>query len=126
MNPIFDKHCKNFKEHWKDARFDRLKDGSFMVHIPVIELPPGWNNTQTSVYFQIPVGYPVSKPDCFWTDLDLRLKGGAIPMNCAPNHPSPDGVQRLWFSWHTARWNPNSDNLLTYVHVILNRFKEAR
>jgi hypothetical protein len=73
------------------------------------------------IKFIAPVGYPLSRPDCFWADVDLRLTSGSMPQNSA-NNPIPHRVENhLWFSWHLASWNPNSDNLLTYLNVIKRR-----
>jgi hypothetical protein len=101
-------------------------DGSYLITIPNVELPEGWNVKSTTVRFIAPVGYPHSKPDCFWTDPNLRLVGGLNPQNTGPN-PLPNGPNpQLWFSWHTQRWSPNFDSLLTYLRVIKNRFLQLR
>jgi hypothetical protein len=103
-----------------------LPNGSYLVTVPNVILPEGWTFNTTTVRFLAPVGFPASRPDCFWADLDLRLKGGCMPQNTSqnplPNEPSP----LLWFSWHLQKWDPNSDSLLTYLRVIENRFLELR
>jgi hypothetical protein len=101
-------------------------DGSYLITVPNVELPEGWNVKSTTVRFIAPVGYPQSKPDCFWTDPNLRLVGGLNPQNTGPN-PLPNGPNpQLWFSWHTLRWSPNFDSLLTYLRVIKHRFLQVR
>lgn len=101
-------------------------DGSYLVTVPNVVLPEGWTPNTTTVRFIAPVGFPASRPDCFWTDATLRLNGGRNPQNTGqnqlPNGPSP----LLWFSWHLQKWNPNSDSLMTYLRVIENRFLELR
>jgi Prokaryotic E2 family E len=108
------------------AGWKQVGDGSHVITIPDVELPEGWNAKKTTVRFLAPVGYPVSKPDCFWADPTLRLNSGAIPANTGQNH-LPDGSSpQLWFSWHVQRWSPNFDTLLTYFRTIKNRFREVR
>jgi hypothetical protein len=108
------------------ATWKQVGDGSLVITIPDVELPDGWNAKKTTVRFVAPVGYPVSRPDCFWADPTLRLTSGAVPANTGQN-PLPDGPSsQLWFSWHVQRWSPNHDTLLTYFRAIKNRFREAR
>jgi hypothetical protein len=108
------------------ATWKQIGDGSQAITIPDVELPEGWSAEKTTVRFIVPVGYPVSRPDCFWADPSLRLKSGAVPANTGQNN-LPDGPNpQLWFSWHVQRWSPNHDTLLTYFRAIKNRFREAR
>jgi hypothetical protein len=103
------------------ANGEQRPDGSYIVTVPNIGLPAGWNKDSVTVTFVAPVGYPSAKPDCFWTDADLRLANGTSPKNTG-NQISPSGNEpKLWFSWHTTAWDPNRDNLLSYVRVILDR-----
>jgi hypothetical protein len=102
------------------ATLQKLPDGSYLVTVP-LPLPEGWSKTTTQVRFIAPVGYPLSRPDCFWADNDLRLKNGQTPKNTSGNPIPHVGGGYLWFSWHVSSWNPNSDNLLTYLYVIKRR-----
>lgn len=94
-------------------------------------LPPGWNKTATSVLVLIPPGYPVTPPDNFYADNDLRLSGGS-----QPGSTSLDSMQlgRPWlqFSYHVeaADWRPHSDvlqghNLPTFLDGVARRLGEA-
>jgi len=108
------------------ATWKLVGDGSHLITISDVDLPEGWNTSKTTVRFIAPVGYPVSRPDCFWADPNLRLKSGAVPANTGQNN-LPDGSSpQLWFSWHVQRWSPNHDTLLTYFRAIKTRFREAR
>ena len=101
-------------------------DGSCLVTVPNVLLPAGWTPNTVTVRFIAPVGFPTAKPDCFWTDFNLRLDGGRMPQNSGPN-PLPNGPNPLlWFSWHLQKWDPNTDSLLTYLRVIENRFLELK
>jgi hypothetical protein len=114
------------KSYYSDAALHPVGDGSFIVSIPRITLPSGWSKSQTEIRFVAPVGYPFSRPDCFWTDSDLRLANGNPPQNSGPN-PTPEALRGyLWFSWHLSAWDPNSDNLLTYLNVIKKRFTQVQ
>lgn len=114
------------KEKCVSATLSRNGDGSYVVTIPNYPLPPGWNRSQTTIYFIVPVGYPMAQPDCFWSDPGLFLLSGAVPQNIGNNAAPglPNNLQ--WFSWHPQSWSPNSDSLRSYVGVIQKRFKELR
>lgn len=105
-----------------DADVRSRGDGTSLVVVPAVELPAGWNQTETGIAFLIPVGFPMAQPDCFWADGSLRLAGDGMP-HASNISPVPGEAEpRLWFSWHLATWNPVTDSLLTYVRVIRNRF----
>lgn len=108
------------------ATLEGLPDGSHLITVPSIDLPTGWSKNQVSVKFIAPVGYPLARPDCFWTDADLKLANGAQPQNTGPNAIPHVSTPHLWFSWHVSSWNPNNDNLLTYLYVIKRRLQDPR
>lgn len=125
MNPIIDVQFAEIKKLYKDSTMQNLPGGSFLVQVPEVTLPDGWNQNKTTIWFVIPVGYPIAKPDCFWVDRDLRLKNGTMPINTS-HTPMPSGTIELWFSWHSTKWNPNTDDLLTYMHMAKMRLRELR
>lgn len=109
-----------------NAKLDRLPDGSHVISISDFQLPEGWSKKTIELKFVAPVGFPFAPPDCFWTDPDLRLAGGGVPQSTGAN-PLPHSTSpHLWFSWHVSTWNPNVDNLLTFLHVIEQRLRSVR
>jgi len=115
---------------YSGASMSTAPDGTLLVIVPGVIVPPGWSRQSTEVRFTIPAGYPYAVPDCFWTDGDLRLATGQIPQNAQPGQvtPAQSDPSLLWFSWHiTANtWNPAASDLMTYVKVIRNRFEVAQ
>jgi hypothetical protein len=114
------------RDRYCGASLTRNGSGTAVVTVPNVELPTGWNKPRTTVYFIVPNGYPMAKPDCFWADADLRLASGAMPANTGGNAGEGVPPGSLWFSWHANTWNPNKDALVTYMGMILGRLKEAR
>jgi len=93
-------------------------------------LAPGWNKSETTVLVLIPPGYPVTPPDNFYADHDLRLAGGTLPSNTSPDQSS---LGRTWllFSYHVEAgdWRPHSEplrghNLLTFLDGVTRRLRE--
>jgi E2/UBC family protein E len=101
----------------------KLSDGTTVVAASM-RLPAGWNRDQVTVEFVLPIPYPNAQPDCFYTDADLRLVGGAMPTNSGQQ--MLESEPRLWFSWHLAAWTPGVDNIHTYLRFIESRFRDAR
>jgi len=101
-------------------------NGEDVIKLCELKLPAGWSAPVTDVYFVVPMGYPIARPDAFWGDPSLRLVSGAPPMNVGTKeHPGvPNGLR--WYSWHANSWNPNRDNLVTFLGQIRKRFKEIR
>lgn len=92
-------------------------------------LPPGWNKSETALLVLIPPGYPVTPPDNFFVDPDLRLGNGVMPGNA--NLETQTGRQWLRFSYHveSGDWQPHSDpakghNLLTFLQGVAERLAE--
>ena len=93
-----------------------------------------YNKPSTNVLLRIPRSYPDSGLDMFWTDPDLVLTNGAVPNGAQlmEQYPSldtlPEFAGKQWrrFSWHPqfgpARWNPNLDNLVSYLEFVRKRF----
>jgi hypothetical protein len=125
MTPI-EQQFEVLRSYATQATLQRLPDGSHLITVPAYELPDGWSKPSVAVKFIAPVGFPLARPDCFWTDADLRLKTGVAPMNTGPNQLPHSAGPHLWFSWHVASWNPNNDNLLTYLYVIKRRLHDPR
>jgi hypothetical protein len=108
------------------AECQRLGDGSYLIIVRGVELPDGWSKRIVEVRFIAPVGYPFGKPDCFWTDGDLRLANGTPPTNTNSNPIPHIGGGYLWFSWHVSSWDSNVDSLLTYFYVIKRRLWDPK
>ena len=123
---VIDRQIEELASKFPGTTCVQSGDGSYLITVPNVELPAGWNAKSTTVRFLVPVGFPVSQPDCFWTDPNLKLDRERVPQNTGPN-PLPNGPSPLlWFSWHVQKWSPNSDSLLSYFRVIQRRFLDPR
>lgn len=124
MGPV-DIHVDRLREREPDLHVEALPDGSRVISIPAVPLPPGWNKPQTAVHLVAPPGYPFAQPDCFWTEQDLRLSTGALPQNANLTNPIPHlGTPMLWFSWHLQVWNAARDDLTTWLTVVRQRLAQ--
>ncbi|MFZ5480846.1 MAG: E2/UBC family protein [Myxococcota bacterium] len=116
----------SLREAHSGAEARALPSGAFLVSVPNVRLPDGWNRQATTVWFIAPPGYPFARPDCFWVEPGLRLSNGAMPQNANDTPIPEDGRAATWFSWHVQQWNANRDTLLTYLRVIESRLRPAR
>ncbi len=122
---VFEQHLKLLTDRYGPVETVNRPDGTKLIKL-TLPVPSGWNKSSSTIWFVVPVGYPAAKPDCFWADNDLRLTSGGQPANSSYGNNSHGAQPGLWFSWHVGPWNPNRDDLITYVHVIENRLQEAR
>jgi E2/UBC family protein E len=108
------------------ARLRHRPDGTAVVVVPEVRLPTGWSRRTTCVRWLLSPAYPAAQPDCFCTDPDLRIEGGAIPRNAFLQ--VLDGEAVLWFSWHLqgAAWRPGRDDVLKYLRFVEQRFTDVR
>jgi E2/UBC family protein E len=105
------------------ASISTQPDGTSIVHLPSISIPPGWNKPSTELWFILPAAYPAAQPDSFYAENELRLANGELPKNA--NIQQLSGIDRLWFSWHLAGWNPNRDSVLTFARFATARLSDA-
>jgi len=130
MGPI-DEQFEAIRELYQGATIGPLAGGSWLVRIPDVPLPAGWNRPMCTVLFVVPAGYPVSGLDCFWVEsAGFRLANGGTPQASNDANPIPGAETPLnatWFSWHLqVPWRPGIDTLRTYFAVIMARLDPAR
>lgn len=126
MGPI-DVQLQRLKERYPDASWREAPGIGHVITLPQFTLPPGWNKQTCQICFIAPQGYPYAKPDCFWTDQDLRLMSPpGMPQNTGNSAGAPDLSGMLWFSWHTDHWNASRDDLLSWVASIRDRLSRLR
>lgn len=119
---VLDEQLATLREMFPQASMENAEGGAVLITVPDVPLPPGWNQTATTVRFLAPAGYPMARPDCFWTDPSVRLASGGMPQNGGLNSIPGRTDQHMWFSWHLQAWNPLSDSLVTFLRVIQTRF----
>jgi hypothetical protein len=120
---IFDEQFIELKKSYPNTEARNDGTGAMNITVPNLDLPDGWSKRQANLYFKVPVGYPVSRPDCFWVDPDIRLANGNMPKNSNMQPLPPEQTPKLWFSWHAEQWQPSRDSLKTYIQIMLNRLK---
>ncbi|MER8916334.1 hypothetical protein NKI32_21175 [Mesorhizobium sp. M0761] len=123
---ILARHFEDFNKRYPYATLEEQAGGTAVVSLPAVRLPPGWNKAAVDVKFVVPGGYPQAAPDCFWTEPALALAHGGAPQNTGQQATPGIPSEWLWFSWHPSTWQPNSDNLHTYLNVIRRRLGEAK
>ncbi len=106
-----------------EARLE-ASDGNRVLVIPNFALPAGWNREVVTLRVLVPRGFPHVKPDCFFTEADLRLVSGAEPGSS--NTQAVLGGQYRWFSWHLAAWDAVTGTLMQYVRFCQQRLREVR
>ena len=101
-------------------------DTQWLISVSRVPLPVGWSAGTTTVHFLVPAGYPHANPDCFYTDVTLRLASGALPQNAQILEVAGLG-ETLWFSYHLQRpWKPGRDRLTTWMATIIGRLRDIR
>lgn len=112
------------RERYHGASLIPQPDGSKVLEVPGVPLPPGWSLERTSVWVVVPIGYPQVQPDCFYAPNELALAGGSAPAS--------SGIQQLldrpmrWFSWHLQAWDPLRDGLAQFLRFVERRLADPR
>jgi hypothetical protein len=112
------------RQRFEGASLVLQPDGTRVLEVPNVPLPPGWSVDRTPVWVLVPIGYPQVQPDCFYASADLALANGAAPAS--------SGIQQLlgrplrWFSWHVQAWDPLHDGLSQFVRFVERRLADPR
>lgn len=121
---VLSQQIAGLRQRFPEAHIEPTSEGLRVLVVPGVVLPSGWNRKAVTLRVQIPTGYPHVKPDCFYTDPDLRLSNGSTPMNGGMQ--TVFGAQYWWFSWHINTWDPSSGSLDQFVRVCERRLKDLR
>ncbi len=84
--------------------------GEVRVYFRGFELPPAYTPRVTDLLIRLPLGYPQSNPDMFWTRPDVLLGGRGYPNRADYHDPTADNWQR--WSRH-SKWRSGIDSLRT-------------
>jgi hypothetical protein len=97
--------------------------------IPRWSLVAGWNMAETALLVLIPPSYPVTPPDNFFVNAELKLSGGGAPGNASVVEQL--GGRWLQFSYHVepGDWKPHAEpekghNLLAFLQGAKKRLQE--
>ncbi|RTM15380.1 MAG: hypothetical protein EKK33_02115 [Bradyrhizobiaceae bacterium] len=130
LSQVTQQQFQRVQERYPAAALRELPSGAALVSIPNVPLPAGWSAVRTSVHFLVPIGYPGPSPDCFWADRDLLLASGGVPQASNVTEIPEASIVGRWFSWHVVEaqnnWNPNRDDLMTYVSIVLDRLRRPQ
>lgn len=114
-----------------------VKEEETVIDLVIREFPTStlYKKPTTNLLLRVPRSYPDAGLDMFWTDPDLVLLDGSEPANAQQmeRYPAldtiPDFAGKQWrrFSWHPQssiprRWNPNIDNIQSYLQFVRKRF----
>lgn len=108
-----------------DCEIELLREGEQLgVVVRRLELPVGiYSKPRSDVLLQTTTQYPMSAMDMFWTDEDLLLTDGRVPVGGESIEAHYDRTWRR-FSWHrNAPWEPGRDDLVGHFDFALARLQ---
>lgn len=103
--------------------FEEAGQAIAIIHAyPVL---PGWSEDATRLLLKLPTSFPNGKPDMFWTDINLTLRGGGVPFK-GDIIETIRGEKWRRFSWHPSTWVPGRDSLFTYLEFVNRRLAQRK
>jgi Prokaryotic E2 family E len=110
----------------KTSEAEVYEDSSFVnIVLKNFPLGPGFNLNNADVLIRVPLSYPDSGPDMFWTDPKVVLANGQEPQAATVKEQY---LGREWrrFSWHFTGWKSMKDNLFSYVEFVRRRLAQKQ
>jgi hypothetical protein len=118
---------KQMADVWRrypDATLTALSNGMHRVTIPRLALPTPdqapafarYSKDATALHVMLPLGFPLVKPELFWTDADLRCEHGGYPYCTDPFlrwYWEPENTLRWWI--RPLTWNGYRDAIYNYL-----------
>ena len=122
--PLLSRQFERLKEVYPDAVISQRPDGSCLITVSALPMPPGWDRQEVTISIILPPGYPTAKPSGFETAPDLRLADQRVPSAGRGEH-SIDGRQYSHFCWQpNQQWDNDDNELWKRVKFALVRFAE--
>lgn len=124
-NPtLLERQLKRLKDTFPSAVIEQRPDGSGLLTVGDLPMPPGWDRDRISISMILPVGYPTAKPSGFETAADLKLADGRVPSAGRGEHII-DGRPFAHFCWQPSQpWENDEHELWKRVKFALVRFAE--
>lgn len=119
---------KEATEELREAGFDVELFAEASQAIAIIHaypVPFGWSIDATRLLLKLPASFPNGKPDMFWTDINLTLRGGCVPFKGDVTE-TIRGEKWRRFSWHPSTWIPGRDGLPTYLEFVNRRLAQRK
>jgi hypothetical protein len=99
-----------------------IEDGTrFYVVLKAFQLPDGqYTPAVTDLMVIADYQYPMSRLDMYWTDPQVHLAPGALPLKADQFEVYGNRRWQRW-SWHYPAWDPAKHNVRTHVEVFRDR-----
>jgi hypothetical protein len=117
---------REIEELQKGLTVEVHEDSSFAnLVLKDFPLSGSFNMPSADLLIRVPLSYPDSGPDMFWTDLRVLLSDGREPQAA---NIKEKYLGREWrrFSWHRSRWDSVRDNLFTYLEFVRHRIAQKQ
>lgn len=115
---------REIKELQKSFAVEVHEDASVVdVVLKNFPLGAGFNMPSADLLIRVPLSYPDSGPDMFWTDPRVLLSNGREPQAA---NLKEQYLGREWrrFSWHRSRWDSVRDDLFSYLEFVRHRIAQ--
>ncbi len=91
----------------------------FFVTMHGYRLPERFGHRRTTVYFEVPSGFPFAAPRGHFTENRLKFDNGGYPACISPDYQLARGLDlvQAWF-WRLVNWNPSKFNLTNYLQTM--------
>lgn len=88
-------------------------------------LGEGFSQATADLLIRIPLSYPDSGPDMFWTEPTVMLADTKVPQSA---ESFEEHCNRRWrrFSWHRKQWNPVTDDVESHLEFVRKRLAQKR
>jgi len=117
-------------QHLQDKQYDfsvgRDTAGFVCVIIRGLKLASIYKQRVADLLVRLPPGFPMARPDMFWTEPHIQLATGAFPVCANTFDVNYDGRQWQRWSRHldASQWRPGRDNLQTFLGIIRRELQE--
>ena len=121
---LVDRQLMRLREVYPAVAIQSRPDGSMVISVPDLPLPPGSAPAVTEILLVLPAGYPTAKPSGFETLRELKQPNGISPVAGRGEHVV-DGRTLAHFCWQpNQQWENDENELWKRVKFALRRFSD--
>lgn len=104
----------------KEFAYCATKASGGAIHLVIrdFEFPVSYMPTKADLLIILPVGYPNSHPDMFWTFPDVKRANGSWPQNCEHHEIYGDRNWQRWSRHYQGQWRAGTDSIRSYLAAV--------
>jgi len=122
LDGLIGEHYRQVLTTYPNAQLHQYGN-QYLLVLPQILLPDVCNPKSADMLIVVPKGYPVAGLDMFFIEPDVQFSDGQNPGGGDHHEKFLDKTwQRFSWHYHSRKWDPSRDTMISHINFCLTRF----